>query len=456
MKTETVYQFIKNIANNIIDLDIFCLEHHPKNPRQDLGDLTELADSIREKGVLQNLTVVPNDHGTYYVVIGNRRLEAAKMAGLESLPVVIRSDMSEAEQQAVMLLENMQRNDLDPYEQAHGFQMCLDLGMTEDDLKKETGFSKKTIRHRLNLLKLDHDKFKKGVERGATLQDYIDLEQIKDEKVKDEVLKSIGTRDFRYNLNLALENQKIEKLKAKVIEKLQLQGIVEVDKQPEGYGYFKCFYGKHDYKEFLKEEPLEKAEEYCFRADSTFIYLYKKRDNEQNKKLEIPVKKEPTEEEKAKEKIILKANAAYQARLEFVQGKMKELPTDIQTLYDLSSFYMSIKEKLIDTSYMVYFEKNFEVITGNSAEDRIKKPETAKEMIRLLFALIYSEFELNDSSNILEPIWRGSRCNEYRSDQKEPLESYYQWLESFGYAASEEEKQIMFGTHPLYGVKNGK
>lgn len=440
---------------NIIELNIDMLEHHPKNPRQDLGDLTELADSIREKGILQNLTVVPSDHGTYYVVIGNRRLEAAKMAGMESLPCVI-SLMKEDEQQAVMLLENMQRNDLDPYEQAHGFQMCLDLGMTEDDLKKETGFSKKTIRHRLNLLKLDHDKFKKGVERGATLQDYIDLEQIKDEKVKDEVLKSIGTRDFRYNLNLALENQKIEKLKAEVIEKLQLQGIVEVDKQPEGYEHFKCFYGKHDYKKFLKEEPLEKAEEYCFRAYSTFIYLYKKRDNEQNKKLEIPVKKEPTEEEKAKEKIILKANAAYQARLEFVHEKMKELPTDIQTLYDLSSIYMSIKEELIITSYRVNLNKNFEVITGNSTKGEIKKPETAKEMIRLLFALIYSEFELSDPNSLFEPVWMGKPHNQYSPDEKESLENYYQWLESFGYVASEEEKQIMFGTHPLYEVKNGK
>lgn len=441
---------------NIINLNIDMLEHHPKNPRQDLGDLTELADSIREKGILQNLTVVPNDHETYYVVIGNRRLEAAKMAGLDSLPCVI-SQMKEDEQQAVMLLENMQRNDLDPYEQAHGFQMCLDLGMTEDDLKKETGFSKKTIRHRLNLLKLDHDKFKKSVQKGATLQDYIDLEQIEDEKKKDKLLDYIGTNDFRYNLNLALENQKREKLKTKVIEKLQSQGITEQEERPEGYVYFKSFYGVHDFKAFLKEDPLEEPEKYCFHAtDGSFIYLYKKDDQKQDKKPEVPVKKEPTEEEKAKEQIILKADAAYQSRLEFVREKMKELPTDIQTLYSLSSFYMSINEELIDTSYMVNFEKNFEVITGNSAEDGIKKPETAKEMIRLLFALIYSKFELNDSSYILEPIWRVSRCNEYRSDQKEPLESYYQWLESFGYAASEEEKQIMFGTHPLYGVKNGK
>lgn len=455
MKTETLDEYVKNIANHITDLSIDFLEHHPKNPREDLGDLTELADSIREKGILQNLTVVPNDHGTYYVVIGNRRLEAAKMAGLESLPCVI-TLMNEEEQQAVMLLENMQRNDLDPYEQAHGFQMCLDLGMTEDDLKRQTGFSKKTIRHRLNLLKLDHDKFKKSVERGATLQDYIDLEQIEDEQKKDEVLESIGTNDFRYKLSLALESQKKEKLKSEVIEKLQSQGIVEENEQPEGYGYLKILYGIHDFKEFLKEEPFENPEKYCFIATGNFVYLYKQVEKYKDEKPKDLIEKEPTEEEKAKEKIISKANAAYQTRLEFVQQKMKELPTDIQTLYDLSSFYMSIKEGLIDMSYMVNFNENFELITGNSAEDGIKKPETAKEMIRLLFAIIYSEFELNNSSSLLDPIWRGNRCNEYRSDQKEPLESYYQWLESFGYVASEEEKQIMFGTHPLYEVTNGK
>lgn len=444
-----------NTNTNIVDLPIDVLEHHPRNPRQDLGDLTELADSIREKGILQNLTVVPNDHGTYYVVIGNRRLEAAKKAGLESLPCVI-SQMKEDEQQAVMLLENMQRNDLDPYEQAHGFQMCLDLGMTEDDLKKQTGFSKKTIRHRLNLLKLDHDKFKKSVQRGATLQDYIDLEQIEDKKTRDEVLEKIGTEDFRYRLRLAVEHQKEKKLLSNVLESLKSQGIEEVDEKPEGYDYSESLYGKSDLNNFLKREPIKNPEKYCFSANGFFIYFYKKSENNTEEKNVTPTPKEPTEEEKAKSEIILKADAAYQTRLEFVKEKMETLHADIKILFDLSSVYISIKEELIKTSYMVNFDKNFKGITGNSTENGIKKPENVKETIRLLFALIYSNFELNDSSNLLEPEWRGERPNAYRSDQKEPLESYYQWLESFGYVASEEEKQIMFGTHPLYEVKNGK
>lgn len=444
-----------NITNNIIELKINMLEHHPKNPRQDLGDLTELADSIREKGILQNLTVVPNDHGKYNVVIGNRRLEAAKLAGLESMPCVI-SLMDEAEQQAVMLLENMQRNDLDPYEQAHGFQMCLDLGMTEDDLKKETGFSKKTIRHRLNLLKLDHDKFKTGVQRGATLQDYIDLEQIEDEKEKNQLLEYIGTDRFRYELNLVLGNQKKEKLKEKVLEKLKEQGIREVEEKPNDYSYHQCLYGMSDYNDFLEQEPFEKPEDYCFVDSQIFINLYKKCEPVNTKGTENIVSKEPTEEEKAKAEIILKANAAYQTRLEFAKEKMKELSTDIQTLYNLSSMYMSIKEELITTAYSTDIDVNFEQLTGNSYKDGIKEPSNIKEMIRLLFALIYSEFELSDPSSLFEPVWMGKRHNQYSSDEKESLENYYQWIESFGYVASEEEKQIMFGTHPLYEVKNGK
>ena len=85
--------------NEIVMIPIGMLEHHPENPRKDLGDLTELAASIKANGIMQNLTVVPGrtekiEDGTqekqfYLVVIGNRRLEAAKMAGLEALPCVI-------------------------------------------------------------------------------------------------------------------------------------------------------------------------------------------------------------------------------------------------------------------------------------------------------------------------------------------------------------------------------
>ena len=86
---------------------------HPNNPRRDLGDLTELTDSIKKNGVMQNLTVVPGpDDGGYTVLIGHRRLAAALAAGLEEVPCRVAEGLSEKEQLGIMLEENMQRTDL--------------------------------------------------------------------------------------------------------------------------------------------------------------------------------------------------------------------------------------------------------------------------------------------------------------------------------------------------------
>ena len=101
---------------NIVWIPVYQLSHHPENPRKDLGDLTELTESIKQNGIMQNLTVVPEDgqKEQYLVVIGNRRMEAAKLAGLEALPCVI-SDMDHKTQISTMLMENMQRQDLTVY-----------------------------------------------------------------------------------------------------------------------------------------------------------------------------------------------------------------------------------------------------------------------------------------------------------------------------------------------------
>ena len=105
----------------IVYIRVDHLHPHPDNPRKDLGDLTELSESIKAKGVLQNLTVVPADDG-YRVIIGHRRHAAATLAGLTELPCVVTS-MSPQEQFETMMVENVQRSDLTVYEQAEGFQI---------------------------------------------------------------------------------------------------------------------------------------------------------------------------------------------------------------------------------------------------------------------------------------------------------------------------------------------
>ena len=135
-------------TKELVFLSVDKLIPHEKNPRKNLGDLTELSESIKAKGVMQNLTVVPGEGDTYKIVIGHRRHAAGKLAGLEVLPCVI-ENMTEAEQVATMLLENIQRSELTVYEQAQGFQMMIDLGETPESIAELTGFSNSTVRRRL-------------------------------------------------------------------------------------------------------------------------------------------------------------------------------------------------------------------------------------------------------------------------------------------------------------------
>ncbi len=157
--TSDIFEDGKNI---LVYLSVDKLYPHPDNPRKDLGDLTELADSIKANGIMQNLTVVPRfEDGTYTVIIGHRRLAAAKLAELDEVPCVI-VDMTPQEQVATMLLENIQRSDLTVYEQAQGFQLMINFGENVETISAKTGFSQSTVRRRLKLTEFDQDKLKKS------------------------------------------------------------------------------------------------------------------------------------------------------------------------------------------------------------------------------------------------------------------------------------------------------
>ena len=118
--------------NTLTEIELEKIHAHPQNPRKDLGDLTELAESIRKNGIMQTLTVIPGHFedgefvsGDYTLLIGHRRCEAARLAGIEKVPCKVVEDMSNKEQVSIMLEENMQRSDLTIWEQANGFQICL-------------------------------------------------------------------------------------------------------------------------------------------------------------------------------------------------------------------------------------------------------------------------------------------------------------------------------------------
>ncbi len=138
-------------------LPVGDLRPNPRQPRRDIprSELEELAASIQEHGVLQPLVVTPASDGTGYLLIaGERRLEAARMIGLETVPVVVRI-ADERMSLELALVENLQRTDLDPLESADGYrQLVDDFGLSHEEVAKRVGKSRSTVSNTLRLLKL--------------------------------------------------------------------------------------------------------------------------------------------------------------------------------------------------------------------------------------------------------------------------------------------------------------
>ena len=191
--------------NHIVMLKRDLLHPHPDNPRKDLGDLSELRESILEHGIMQNLTVVPDTKG-YKILIGHRRF-AASEGIMEELPCVISEGLSAKEQLGIMLVENMQRSDLTYIEQAHGFQMMLDLGDTIETITEKTGFSKATVKHRLAIAELDPEAINEAKEYfQPTLSDFIALEKVKDLDKRNEILRdATDSRELQDNVKEYVE-----------------------------------------------------------------------------------------------------------------------------------------------------------------------------------------------------------------------------------------------------------
>ena len=130
---------------------------HPHNPRGEVDPATvqELADSIREKGVLEPLIVVPHPEKAdgYLVVAGHRRRAASILAGLDEVPVIVR-DFTPVEQEEVMLAENIQREELSPLQEAKAYERLIAGGSSQMDVARKLGINGARIQSRMVILKL--------------------------------------------------------------------------------------------------------------------------------------------------------------------------------------------------------------------------------------------------------------------------------------------------------------
>ena len=455
---------------------------HPDNPRKDLGDLTELADSIKAKGILQNLTVVPQVNvdpdatitmgdDYYFVVIGHRRLAAAKKAGLTALPCSI-VDMNEQEIIETMLLENMQRSDLTVYEQAKGFQMMLDFGNTMEDVAKKTGFSRNTIKHRLEIMKLDQKVLSKVSARQPSLTDFMKLEKLEDMEARNKVLATIGTKNFENTLQTAIEDEKRDRIIHEALE--LLDGFAEDGSEMKDFFRLESELslnmradssidaikelvekGTGGYKHFYKLEVQH----------STWLYI---RRFDPDKKQQDDAEKERREAyEKDMDAVLGEFVEAgkrhYQLRCEFVKGLLKTgvLKSVPDAENNVSSMFFTVLTYMeAEGGYGMHWHtvtdvlgRKFKKASENRWDDRLDANDILEytgSMPTLNKMLLYWYGMYEAGANAYAVRAWGEKCQTIRKADTDRLQRLYGYLSDLGYEVSDEEATMMDGTHELF------
>ncbi len=160
---DAVVQDVRSLRHMPIEL----LKASPNNPRKHFADaeLDELANSIRDKGLLQPIVVRPVGGGDYEIVAGERRWRAAQRAGVHDVPVLIR-DLSDGEALEIALIENIQRTDLNPLEEARAYGLLLEqFSYTQQQLAESIGKSRSHVANTLRLLNLP-EAVRRQIEEG--------------------------------------------------------------------------------------------------------------------------------------------------------------------------------------------------------------------------------------------------------------------------------------------------
>jgi len=436
---------------------------HPDNPRKNLGDLTELTESVKTVGILQNLTVtpaelvegveIPDDNAQYYVVIiGHRRLAAAKAAGLETVPCAD-VEMDRKEQLTTMLLENMQRSDLTVYEQAQGFQMMIDLGASVEEVAEKSGFSQTTVRRRLKIAELDQETLRQVSQdegRQLSLSDFDKLAEIKSIKTRNKLLKDIGTYSFEYGVKGAIREQHRNEVIPLAKKQLKEMGATPL---PETERYSSS-YEDAGHINLDVWEPENGIKHSGRKNDELFYHIdhYGTLSLFQKKKRTV---KKKSKEEIEKERAIADAQAvckettavAYELRKAFIDHlpvTQKKLPILLKgaaiAISISATLYLGISRKTIARLYGVDPDGSWNVVREQTVEKAI-----ANEDPMLLPQIIYTAFSDSDTNRYYDAY---SGSYPHHTDNLK-LDALYAWLSMLGYQMSDDERAMKDGTHEV-------
>ncbi len=234
-------------GQRILEAPIDKIARNPHQPRLtfDHTDLEDLISSIREHGVLQPLIVTPQPDGTYQLIAGERRLRASTIAGLKTVPVIVR-DATELQKLELAIIENVQRSDLNPIEEATAYQRLIDeFGMTQDEVGRKMGKSRPLVGNIVRLLQLPQEIQQAMVERKISASNGRTLLSLPTDEERMELFHAmvagnftvrqteerVGVRRLPRMLdpNIAASEDRLRtKLHAKVVIKRNAKGVGEV------------------------------------------------------------------------------------------------------------------------------------------------------------------------------------------------------------------------------------
>ncbi|HJI69434.1 MAG TPA: ParB/RepB/Spo0J family partition protein [Oscillospiraceae bacterium] len=431
----------------ITNIEVTKLLQHPDNPRKSIGDVTELAESIKARGILQNLTVVPAENGMYTVIIGHRRLAAAKQAGLTEVPCAV-VDMDYKTQLSTMLLENMQRSDLTVYEQAQGMQMMFNLGVPVAEIVEKTGFAETTVRKRLKIATLPTEQMQQAVERGGTLENYVQIADIKDEKERRELLKVVGTCEFEFSLTRAKRRQ-IEAEKTPLVKaELKAIGAKAVKNQIYSSAYDwieRCEIA--DWKEGTFKKPKNK-EELFWEISYGTVYLMRK-------KAKASKRKEEKSEcelriDSANRELMRLTKTAYECRVNFVKN-FTAVEKHKETIIKWLVMFAGCEITDYCTYDRAYINSEIGADEKEHYVDAPKWRQFIAEDKRAPIVVTYALAGDDKRNGYYTAGWYASNnaksAPEYRGNQS--LDRIYEFLCELGYEMSETELQLQSGEHEL-------
>lgn len=459
--------------DKVLELDIHSIYPHPSNPRKDLGDLTELVDSVKKNGIMQNLTVFKGHWLTSYeaggiteeewvedgytLLIGHRRHEAALRAGLATVPCRVVPEPSREEQIAIMLEENMQRNDLTVTEQVQAFKQLTLFGMSAEEISGKTGFSESTVRRRLKLKHLEPELLKKQQDSlQLTLSDVEELAKVDDVEEANAILKRADSAAAIKNLvSSYLYEKKRKTAQTEAVKALRAAGAVEYKNIQDA---FSAGLRVNSYRNY-GSGGYNIAGINDFGVDGIFIVVFGKakeavKDNSKSERAkqeaQAIVEQIKGIAEDAKRKALMRIEQAINTGMLMATKQVNPYELGLKLINYYRANSLGLYQNTIEKLRKDLMDAN------NKSIDTEKFTKTVEGITDLTLQLLIGLWNYSGIKSVRQIWYVGGYKWEYRDTE---LHFICDFLSNYGLVLTEEERDILNGDSELYKkleeVQNG-